>query len=132
MPKMFSAAVLTAALVLSAGVFSSSSTPAFAFNLNPSRPQQACAPFAQDMSLPGLWLGHFTGGRLARVAQSRRALEWRDDYACFPTHAACDVWQRGLLRQYGSVEGYRTCLPLRGGGVRIRSARGAHVVIAKY
>lgn len=129
MQKIPSVAALTAAIALMGGLIYSSPAPAGFFNN--SRPKQACAPFAQDLSLPGLWLGHFTGGRLEEAAQGQ-VLDWRDDYACFPTHAACDVWQRGELRAYRSVEGYRTCMPLRGGGVRIERTQPTHVVIAKY
>jgi len=103
--------------------------PAAAFG---SRPERACAPYAHDLSLPGLWLGHFTGGRLERDPASVRVLDWRDQYACFPTQAACDRWQDRLRRRYDSVDGYKTCLPLRAGGVRIVRRVSTHVVIAKY
>lgn len=125
MPKTLAAALLA----LLAGLIHLSSASAGFFDV--SRPRQACAPFAHDLSVPGLWLGHFTGGRLERTPVSGRVLEWRDQYACFPTRAACDLWQRRLLRDYGSVEGYRTCLPLRGGGIGMKRPIITHVVIAK-
>ena len=95
-----------------------------------SRPAMACAPYENDLSVPGLWLGHFTGGRFVLLAAEGRVLSWRDDYSCFTTRAACAAWQRSLLRGFGTVQGYRTCLPLRGGGVRIRPI--TNVVTAKY
>jgi hypothetical protein len=102
-------------------------SPAFAFG---SRPSRACAPYASDMSVPGLWLGHFSGGRLDWAPGRGRFVDWRDDYSCFTTAAACAAWQRSRLREFGAVEGYRTCLPLRGGGVPIESAEP--VITAKY
>jgi hypothetical protein len=104
------------------------SAPAHAFPH--SRPAEACAPMAADLSLPGLWLGHFSGGRLVRQLDQPAVLAWRDVYSCFDTARACAAWQRGLRREYRDQEGYRTCLPLRAGGVPI--IREENVVRAKY
>jgi hypothetical protein len=95
-----------------------------------SRPALACLPHAQDMRVSGLWLGHFTGGRLVSAPEGGQFLDWRDDYSCFPTARACARWQRSLTRAYHSQEGYQTCLPLRGGGVPIQPY--GNVVTAKY
>jgi hypothetical protein len=71
-----------------------------------------CAAMKDVPGLPGLWLGHFTGGRFV-AADDSQVLDWRDQYSCFPSGAACRDWQRHLLRVYAKVQGYRTCLPLR-------------------
>jgi hypothetical protein len=97
--------------------------------IEPNAPQ-ACAPHAQDFTVPGLWLGHFTGGRFVQVAGGPAALDWRDQYSCFPTRISCERWQRSNLRAYHKMQGYRTCMPLRGGGRPIRPVEA--VVIAKY
>jgi hypothetical protein len=95
-----------------------------------SRPADACAPLASDLTVPGLWLGHFTGGRLIRGPDDAgRTLAWRDDYSCFTSARACALWQRDLRRKYSAQEGYRTCLPLRGGGTPIVEE---NVIRAKY
>lgn len=60
----------------------------------------------------GLWLGHFTGGRFLKV-DATKILDWRDQYSCFASGAACRNWERHLTRAYRQVVGYRTCLPLR-------------------
>ncbi len=80
-----------------------------------SRPAQACKPLAGVPGPHGLWLGHFTGGRYAPGPQGL-AVEWRDDYACFPSAAACAAWRRDMRAVYRDVEGWGTCLALRGGG----------------
>lgn len=76
-----------------------------------SRPAQACSPMSH---LPGeLWLGHFTGGK--RI-DGGFGVDWRDEYGCFTSRAACRSWWVGLRRVYRHVDGYGTCLALRGGG----------------
>jgi len=73
-------------------------------------PAAACRPMAH---LPGeLWLGHFSGGR----KMTPYFVDWRDDYACFTSRAECRAWRAGLGRAYAHVEGWGTCVPLRGGG----------------
>ena len=120
------------------GLLAARPAPAQEFDFLTSRPAQACAPYAHDLTLPGLWLGHFTGGGYTRIPTLNRVLAWRDDYSCFPTRTACARWQRGLRREFSAVEGYRTCLPLRAGGVPIRRVRlrirrrVRNVVRAKY
>lgn len=75
-----------------------------------NRPAETCRPMSH---LPGeLWLGHFTGGR--RV--SGAAVDWRDEFGCFTSRAACRTWFNGLNRVYRHVQGHGTCLALRGGG----------------
>lgn len=71
-----------------------------------------CSVLKDVPDLPGLWLGHFTGGRFQQVDDAR-VLDWRDQYSCFPNRAACGHWQRDLHRAYRQVQGYTTCLPLR-------------------
>jgi hypothetical protein len=120
------------ALILAASVGLLGSVPARADDLlaglELSRPALACKDHERDLRVPGLWLGHFTGGRLIHApAGGGRLLDWRDDYACFPTGAACARWEAGLLRVYHSQQGYRTCLPLRGGGERIRVVKRLRV-----
>ena len=76
-----------------------------------SRPAAACKPMQH---LPGeLWLGHFTGGR--RVTGGF-GVDWRDEYGCFTSRAECRAWWTGLHRVYRHVQGYGTCMALRGGG----------------
>ena len=98
-----------------------------------SRPAQACRPLVDAPGPHGLWLGHFTGGRMAPVA-SGVAVEWRDDYACFASAAACAAWRRGLREVYRDVEGWGTCLALRGGGdyPRVERVVRRTVVKARY
>lgn len=85
-----------------------------------SRPAAVCKPMS---GLPGgLWLGHFTGGRRLTGAVGR-TIEWRDDYACFQTASACQRWRRDLARVYRHVEGWGTCMALRGGGRPLRAVR---------
>ena len=82
------------------------SAPGQAGNL----PASACRSMAH---LPGeLWLGHFTGGRQL----TPHLIDWRDDYACFTSAAACRAWRNSLGRVYRHVDGWGTCLALRGGG----------------
>jgi hypothetical protein len=71
-----------------------------------------CAALKEVPDLPGLWLGHFTGGRFFDEGGAR-LVDWRDQYSCFPNRAACSHWQRDLHRLYWKVQGYTTCLPLR-------------------
>jgi hypothetical protein len=76
-----------------------------------SRPAQACSPMSH---LPGeLWLGHFAGGR---KIDGGFGVDWRDEYGCFTSRAACRNWWVSLHRAYRHVDGYGTCLALRGGG----------------
>jgi hypothetical protein len=93
-----------------------------------NRPAEACRPMSH---LPGeLWLGHFTGGR--RVAGA--GVDWRDEYACFTSRAACRAWWGSLNRTYRHVEGHGTCMALRGGGRVIVTKVVKHrtIVSARY
>jgi hypothetical protein len=71
-----------------------------------------CAMLKEVPDLPGLWLGHFSGGRF-RDEGGAQLVDWHDQYSCFPSRTACSHWQRDLHRLYRQVEGYATCLPLR-------------------
>ncbi|HWG03992.1 MAG TPA: hypothetical protein VG271_03170 [Beijerinckiaceae bacterium] len=96
-------------------VFSACLAAAAAANPLPSVPAPGggeCEAMAASPEIHGLWLGHFTGGRFVRDA-AIRALDWRDQYSCFPSDRACQTWQRHLVRVYRRVQGYRTCMPLR-------------------
>ena len=42
-------------------------------------------------------------------------LTWRDEYACFPSRAACEGWLRRMRGAYRGVDGYRTCIVIRSG-----------------
>jgi len=98
-----------------------------------SRPAQACKPLAGLPGPHGLWLGHFTGGRIG-AGPFGEIVEWRDDYACFTSAADCAAWRRGLRAVYRDVEGWGTCLALRGGGDYAPVARVTKrtVVKARY
>lgn len=94
-----------------------------------NRPAAACQPMAH---LPGeLWLGHFTGGR--RVAGGRD-VDWRDEYGCFQSRAACRSWWNGLNRVYRHVQGHGACRALRGGGqvVVTKTVKHRTVLRARY
>ncbi len=94
-----------------------------------NRPAEACKPMSH---LSGqLWLGHFTGGR--RVARGF-GVDWRDEYGCFTSRAACRAWFNGLNRTYRHVQGHGTCMALRGGGSRIvtRVVKHRTVLRARY
>ena len=94
-----------------------------------NRPAAACRPMSH---LPGeLWLGHFTGGR--RVAGGF-GVDWRDEYGCFTSRAACRAWWSSLNRVYRHVEGYGTCMALRGGGrvIVTKVAKPRAVLRARY
>ena len=99
--------------------------------IEPNAPT-ACAPHAQDYTVPGLWLGHFTGGRLVKTAGYQPDLEWKDLYSCFPTRASCQRWLRDSHRVFSGVDGWKTCVALRGGGTRFRVVHHRETVIAKY
>jgi hypothetical protein len=71
-----------------------------------------CAVLKDVPALPGLWLGHFTGGRFL-ADNGIHLLDWRDQFSCFPSRVACGRWQRHLHHLYRQVQGYTTCMPLR-------------------
>lgn len=94
-----------------------------------NRPAATCKPMAH---LSGqLWLGHFTGGR--RVVGGL-GVDWRDEYGCFTSRAACQRWWGGLNRVYRHVQGHGTCMALRGGGraVATRAVKRTTVLRARY
>jgi hypothetical protein len=60
--------------------------------------------------IPHIWLGHFTGG--ARTAVPG-VMDWRDEFARFPSRRECLHWLHALKRAYRAQEGFKTCLPIR-------------------
>jgi hypothetical protein len=72
-----------------------------------------CAVVRDIPELRNVWLGHFSGGRYEGLHGDARALDWKDQYACFASRASCQSWQRHMRARYGRIEGYRTCLPIR-------------------
>jgi hypothetical protein len=62
-----------------------------------------------------VWLGHFSGGARAFSADGRSGLAWRDEYACFPSRASCEAWQKSMRREFHAAEGYRSCVFIRSG-----------------
>ena len=76
---------------------------------------RACASMAHRMDVPGLWLGHFSGGRLIH-ANRQKLVDWRNDYGCFTSAAACHRWRAQMRREWRHVNGHGTCIALRGGG----------------
>jgi hypothetical protein len=60
--------------------------------------------------IPHIWLGHFTGG--ARTAVPG-VMDWRDEFARFPSRRECLHWLHALKREYRAQEGFKTCLPIR-------------------
>jgi hypothetical protein len=60
--------------------------------------------------VPHIWLGHFTGG--ARTAIPG-VMDWRDEFARFPSRRECLHWLHALKRSYRAQEGFKTCLPIR-------------------
>jgi hypothetical protein len=59
--------------------------------------------------LPHIWLGHFTGGAYAAPG----VMDWRDEFARFPSRRECLHWLRALKRAYHAQEGFKTCVPIR-------------------
>jgi hypothetical protein len=97
------------------------STSASAF-WNSGTGPTACAPHSDRFDVPGLWLGHFTGGRWDRHANGNRRVEWRNEYQCFFSAHACQAWRAGMRREYARFRGHGTCLALRGGGRPVKHA----------
>lgn len=67
---------------------------------------------------PSVWLGHFSGGRFVPVTVDRSQVDWRDSYFCFASKRDCDGWLRAMRVNFRDVEGYKTCLIIRGGPLR--------------
>lgn len=89
---------------------------------------KACAPMAHRLDVQGLWLGHFTGGRIIH-ANRQKTVNWRNEYRCFTSARACHSWRAGMRRHWGHVNALGTCLALRGGGTRY--VRGG-VLVTRY
>ena len=111
--------MLVLSFVLSAA--SLAAGPASAFFADSSSGPRACAPHAQRLDVPGLWLGHFSGGRWDRHPNGDRRVAWRSEYQCFFSARACHAWLAGMRREYARFRGYGTCLALRGGGRPMRA-----------
>ena len=81
----------------------------------------ACADLSGRKDIPGLWLGHFTGGNVHR-RRDQLKVEWRDEYRCFTSASACSRWRADMGRIWLDVRGHGTCLALRNGGRRYAPA----------
>lgn len=90
----------------------------------------ACAPLAHRMDVPGLWLGHFSGGNWARYPSGQPYVDWRSEYQCFTSARSCYAWRASMKRVYRRFDGHGTCLNLRGGGTRVRYVR--EVISTRY
>ncbi|MBV9393362.1 MAG: hypothetical protein JOZ84_03020 [Methylobacteriaceae bacterium] len=60
--------------------------------------------------IPHIWLGHFTGGARTDVPG---VMDWRDEFARFPSRRECLHWLHALKRAYRAQEGFKTCLRIR-------------------
>jgi hypothetical protein len=99
--------LLTAALAISAAL----TGPLSAADLGVPPPPVVVAPAPVLVPVvPHIWLGHFTGG--ARTAIPG-VMDWRDEFARFPSRRECLYWLHALKRLYRAQEGYKTCLPIR-------------------
>jgi hypothetical protein len=67
------------------------------------------APVIVAPVLPHIWLGHFTGGAYAAPG----VMDWRDEFARFPSRRECLHWLRALKAAYHAQEGFKTCVPIR-------------------
>lgn len=74
-------------------------------------------PHCKMMASPpvgSLWLGHFSGGAVRRVAlNGSDIIIWQDQHVCFTSRQDCALWQRQMRKVYRHVEGWRSCLPIR-------------------
>ncbi len=91
---------------------------------------KACAPYSDRFDVPGLWLGHFTGGRWAYHASGDNRVDWANEYQCFFSARECQIWRAGMRREYARFHGYGGCTALRGGGVRVHHVRRG--IVARY
>lgn len=62
---------------------------------------------------PGLWRGHFTGGRNYAPGADFIGLDWADKVAFFPDDRSCRRWIRDLRAQYRTYEGWKGCIRIR-------------------
>jgi hypothetical protein len=99
--------LLTAALAISAALTGPLSAADLGVIVPP--PPVVVAPVLVPV-VPHIWLGHFTGG--ARTAIPG-VMDWRDEFARFPSRRECLYWLHALKRLYRAQEGYKTCLPIR-------------------
>lgn len=102
--------LVLAALCTTSGITLASSSP------------RACASMSGRFDVPGLWLGHFSGGNWARRDDGARFVAWANEYRCFTSPGACQAWRRDLRRVHHSFRGHGTCIALRGGGRVYRHA----------
>jgi hypothetical protein len=101
--------LLTAALAISAALTGPLSAADLGVIVPPPPVVVAPAPVLVPV-VPHIWLGHFTGG--ARTAIPG-VMDWRDEFARFPSRRECLYWLHALKRLYRAQEGYKTCLPIR-------------------
>lgn len=63
---------------------------------------------------PGLWRGHFSGGRNYDPRnQEIVAVNWTDQVAFFPDDGTCRRWIRDLRQQWKTYQGFTGCLRIR-------------------
>jgi len=126
MPIRPAASLFALCILSGASLFAS---PASAFFGGSSGPK-ACVPYSDRFDVPGLWLGHFSGGRWALHPNGDRRVDWRSEYQCFFSVRECNAWRASLRREYARFRGHGTCLALRGGGRQI--VRVVRAVSVKY
>ena len=63
---------------------------------------------------PGLWRGHFSGGRNYDPRNLEIvAVDWTDQVEFFPTDGTCRRWIGDLRRQWRTYQGFTGCLRIR-------------------
>ena len=63
---------------------------------------------------PGLWRGHFSGGRNYDPRNFEIvALDWTDQVAFFPDNLTCRRWIRDLRVKFATYQGFTGCLRIR-------------------
>ena len=63
---------------------------------------------------PGLWRGHFSGGRNYDPSNLEIvAVDWTDQVELFPTDGTCRRWISDLRRQWRTYQGFTGCLRIR-------------------
>lgn len=63
---------------------------------------------------PGLWRGHFSGGRNFDPRNPEIvAVDWTDQVAFFPSDASCRRWIGDLRHRWKTYQGFTGCLRIR-------------------
>lgn len=114
-----------AALAGAALSASALASPAMAFFSSHGAGPSICSAQAHRLDVPGLWLGHFGGGRWAAHPNGDRRVDWRSEYRCFHSARACHAWRADMRRAYGRFSGHGACIALRAGGTPTQLARRA-------